>query len=354
VKAALAIFRLQPAGGLEQHALRLAEALAARGWATTLVTTVAPARPPAGVAVRVIQARGHSNHGRLAAFAADARAEVAGADRAVAFHAIPGFDWVFLADPSRARPSWWRGLLPRYATYARLERAAFAPPSPTRVLCLSTAQLEGVAANDGTERKRLVRLPPTLDPPIATEADITPGAKAAARAALGVPADGPLWLWVGLQPNTKGLDRALAALALSPNARLLVCGLGAEAVNGAKPPRVSWLGLQPAEGVRQAMIAADLLVHPARADVTGGVILEAMAQGLPVVVTDVCGFAEHVRAANAGVVLPAPLGPTDLSRALAGITPAQLAAWSANALTYARQPGLFSGLAHAVDLIVRG
>ena len=51
----------------------------------------------------MIAARGSTNHGRLAAFAEDSARTIARRfDRTVAFHAIPGFDAIFCADPSRA------------------------------------------------------------------------------------------------------------------------------------------------------------------------------------------------------------------------------------------------------------
>src|SRR5581483_840094 len=88
-RIALVVFRLEPAGGLEQHCLRLARILASRGAAVTLMATRAPASPPPpGVRIELIAARGRTNHGRLAAFAADAARAVAGRfERTVVFHA---------------------------------------------------------------------------------------------------------------------------------------------------------------------------------------------------------------------------------------------------------------------------
>jgi UDP-glucose:(heptosyl)LPS alpha-1,3-glucosyltransferase len=207
-----------------------------------------------------------------------------------------------------------------------------------------------------------VLLPPTVDRLRARPAP-TAEARAAARQALDLRGDGPVWLWIGLQPKTKGLDRALAALAAIPAARLIVSGLdpqsraGAAAVRDASRlgvgGRVTWLGFASEAQLAGAMAAADLLVHPSRADVTGTVILEAMAGGLPVVTTEVCGYGEHVVAADAGVVLGEPFGPAALQRALSGAAPEILAAWSANAAAYAARDDLFSGLDRAADLILK-
>ena len=361
-RTALVIFRLEPAGGLEQHCLRLARILAERGAAVTLVTTRGPVARIDGVGLQLIAARGRSNHGRLAAFAADAARAVSGRfDRSVAFHAIPGFDMVFCADPSRAAPTALRALLPRYRTYAELERGALAPGDAARVLTLSSAQRAAFLANHAVPPERLALLPPTVD---ARRARPTPdpAARAAARTALALPGDAPVWLWIGLQPQTKGLDRALAALAAIPAARLIVSGLDPKGAAGAAMARlagrlgvagrVRWLGFASEAQLSQAMAAADLLVHPSRADVTGTVILEAMANGLPVVTTAVCGYGEHVVKAGAGVVLAEPFRAAALAEALRAATPQTLAGWSAAASAYASDPALYSGLEVAADLIL--
>jgi len=58
--------------------------------------------------------------------------------------------------------------------------------------------------------------------------------------------------------------------------------------------------------IPDVMRAGDCLVHPAYREVAGKVILEAVVNGLPVLVTDVCGYAHHVELAGAGRVLPTP------------------------------------------------
>jgi UDP-glucose:(heptosyl)LPS alpha-1,3-glucosyltransferase len=361
VRVALAIFRLSPAGGLEQHALRLAAILTARGAAVTLITTRPPAKAPAGVAIEVIPARGRTNHGRLARFAAGAATSAAGRfERRVAFHAMPGFDVIFCADPSRGRPRGLHGVLPRYRVYASLERRALA--GARRFLCLSSAQLQAFAEQNPTARDRLVLLPPTIDRRRANPDARGPETRRAARQRLGLDADARVWLWLGLQPRTKGLDRALRALAAIPEARLLVCGLPPQsrAAGGIRrlarrsrvADRLTWLGFVDDSGLASAMAAADLLAHPSRADVTGTVILEAMANGLPVITTAVCGYGEHVAAAGAGVVLPEPFAQGALTGALAAATPEALAAWSAKALAYASRDELFTGLDRAADVIL--
>jgi len=361
VRIALAVFRLAPAGGLEQHALRLAQILTRRGARTTMITTQPSAQTPPGVEIELVASRGSTNHGRLAAFAEDAGRAVAGRfDRSVAFHAIPGFDAIFCADPSRAAPDGARRWLPRYRTYADLERRALAGGDGP-VLMLSSAQLQGFAANNPGAPPRLKLLPPTVDRLRADPTAATSEAQAAARQALAL-GDGPVWLWMGLQAKTKGLDRVLHALPAASDARLLVCGLDPASRGGADAlklagrlgveSRVRWLGFVSDRALGEAMAAADLLVHPSRADVTGTVILEAMASGLPVITTALCGYGEHVLNADAGFVLAEPFNAAAFDLALTQATPQALAAWSVNALAYAGRDELFSGLERAADLIL--
>src|SRR6516164_7078119 len=111
---ALACRALDLPGGREHQCLAIAAALAARGHAVTILCSAPPAAAPPGVSLERFVARGWTNHGRLAAFAADAASAASGRfDRTVAFHLVPGFDLVFCAELPRARSSpLWR-LSPR-------------------------------------------------------------------------------------------------------------------------------------------------------------------------------------------------------------------------------------------------
>jgi UDP-glucose:(heptosyl)LPS alpha-1,3-glucosyltransferase len=94
-----------------------------------------------------------------------------------------------------------------------------------------------------------------------------------------------------------------------------------------------------------------VLAHPARVDVTGGVILEALTNGLPVVATDCCGFSTHVAASGAGKVISAAFEPNAFVAALRAVCGAENAEMSRRGVAYGESPDLFSGLAKACDLI---
>jgi len=150
--------------------------------------------------------------------------------------------------------------------------------------------------------------------------------RAAMRRSLDLANDELLLLFVGSGFITKGLDRAIRALA---NMRAAQPGLRARLLVVGQDKRrrfvrlgrrlgvadcVSFLGGR--EDVPELLLAADLLVHPALVEAAGIVILEALVAGLPVVVTDVCGYAPHVEAARAGIVLSSPFSQDALDRAL--------------------------------------
>ena len=104
--------------------------------------------------------------------------------------------------------------------------------------------------------------------------------------------------------------------------------------------------------VPEWMLAADLLVHPARSENTGAVLLEALTNGLPLLASDVCGFAFHIERANAGQLLTSPFSQTQFNQLLqeTAYSP-YLSQWSANGLKYAAEKDLYSCHDKARELI---
>ena len=78
--------------------------------------------------------------------------------------------------------------------------------------------------------------------------------------------------------------------------------------------RVFFLGART--DVPDLLCAADLLVHPARNEAAGIVLLEALCCGTPVLCTGNCGYAEQTAESGAAVVLKRPFSQKHLNRAL--------------------------------------
>jgi UDP-glucose:(heptosyl)LPS alpha-1,3-glucosyltransferase len=133
--------------------------------------------------------------------------------------------------------------------------------------------------------------------------------RGAARAELGCRARDTLFLFVGSGFARKGLGAAIDALATAnqPSFRLAVVGRDraqASFVERAKArgmaERVSFVGGK--EDVRPYYAAADCLILPSRYDPFPNTALEALAMGLPVIVSSHCGAAEIVSAGASGWV----------------------------------------------------
>jgi UDP-glucose:(heptosyl)LPS alpha-1,3-glucosyltransferase len=122
-----------------------------------------------------------------------------------------------------------------------------------------------------------------------------------------VPSDGGIVCFVGWEWQRKGLPQAIAivsALRVSrPKLEFWVVG--------PKPAEILPLFADWTDGYRLLgwrednayFSEVDVLLHPAIAEPYGMVISEAMAARVPVVISDVCGAAEHV-SQEAGSVLP--------------------------------------------------
>lgn len=122
-------------------------------------------------------------------------------------------------------------------------------------------------------------------------------------------------LQVGSDFSRKGVGRSIAAVAALPEAirrqtQLFVVGQDKPRAFAAQAER---MGVKEnvhffagRDDVAHLMAAADVLLHPAKQEAAGIVLVEAIAAGLPVLVTEVCGYAPHVSAAGCGVVLSEP------------------------------------------------
>jgi glycosyltransferase involved in cell wall biosynthesis len=121
----------------------------------------------------------------------------------------------------------------------------------------------------------------------------------------------PLLLFLGRLSWKKGLDRLLAALVEVPRATLAVAGYDEEGWRARLELQAKDLGIDhrvvqlgPVQGADKAGLLhlADALVLPSFSENFGNVVLEAMAAGLPVVVTPQVGLAGVVQQHRAGVV----------------------------------------------------
>lgn len=172
------------------------------------------------------------------------------------------------------------------------------------------------------------------------------------RASFGLPADVPLALFVGdIRTPRKNLETVLRALALAPEIHLAVAG----SVTGSPYPELARsLGvsqrvvfLDKVSRIPALMRAVDFFVFPSRYEAHPLVVLEAMASGLPAIVSGNFGAEDFL--GDGGEILKDPNDVTALgtimnelvnnpakrrSMALAGRDRALAMQWSTMAATY--------------------
>lgn len=147
----------------------------------------------------------------------------------------------------------------------------------------------------GADPGKLIRYPFTSlheddvrkTPPTATE-------KAKLRGEFGLPADRRIAVACGRFIESKGFDELIKASQSVPELLIVICGdeptaeyVDLIAKNTVKNVRL--LGFQSKDTLKDLFAACDFFVLPTKTDVWGLVVNEAMASGLPVITTDMCG-----------------------------------------------------------------
>jgi UDP-glucose:(heptosyl)LPS alpha-1,3-glucosyltransferase len=106
------------------------------------------------------------------------------------------------------------------------------------------------------------------------------------------------------------------------------------------------------DDVQHFMLAADLLLHPSYTENTGTVLVEALASGLPVLASAVCGYGFHVECAKAGMLIPSPFRQETFNAMLLEIMrSANLKHWKINGMDYISRTDVFSLAERAADVI---
>jgi glycosyltransferase involved in cell wall biosynthesis len=164
----------------------------------------------------------------------------------------------------------------------------------------------------------------------------------------------PRYLYVGALIERKNPGRLLEAFARLEQGTLTVVGAGPleDGLRAAAPAGVVFTGRLTPEGVREQLLAADVLVAPSLEEPQGQQVLEALASGRPVVATRVGGPAEVVGEDCGVLVDPLDVAAiADGMRAAAELpVPCQAAVQAASAHDRALQAGRIDALlAEVID-----
>jgi UDP-glucose:(heptosyl)LPS alpha-1,3-glucosyltransferase len=369
MQLAFVLYKYFPFGGLQRDFMRIALECQRRGHAIRVYTMIWEGDIPEGFEVLIAPVKALFNHKRNEKFTAWVEADLARrpVDRVIGFNKMPGLDVYYAADPcfEDKAQTLRNGLYRRWGRYKHFsdyERAVFAPESKTEVLMISEVQQPLFVKHYATPAKRFHLLPPGIAADRRAPANAAE-IRAEFRREFKLGDDDLLLVQIGSGFKTKGLDRSLKAVAALPRelkkrTRLIVIGQ-----DDPKPflLQMKALGisdqvdiLKGRSDIPRFLLGADLLIHPAYNENTGTVLLEALVAGLPVLVTDVCGYAHYIAEAASGRVLPSPFEQDALNQMLAGMLAdaAARARWSGNGLAYADSADLYSMPQHAADVIL--
>ncbi len=364
---AFCLYKHFPYSGLSLDMLRIANECIQRGHKATVFTGSWEGEVPEGLEVILIKHFGLTNHTRAHSFHRKLRKQLEGHsyDVVVGFNKIPGLDIYYCGDycyvgRSFLRHSWFYRFTPRFLYFSNFERGVFDASSKTNILSLSDREKLIYQQYYLTQDSRFLCLPPTLEKARWARLDKLPS-RESLRISLGIKDDENLVLLIGSGFQTKGLDRAIVALAALPEdllAKTKLFVVGQDKVDNFQRlakrhgvyEQIHFLGGR--KDVPALMKAGDMLLHPAYAETTGGVLLEAIVSGLPVLATPVCGYAPHIKTAEAGHVLRKRFSQSELNEKLHEmLLSEEKETWRQNGLQYGQNPSLYVMPQRAVDFI---
>ncbi len=310
-KLALLLYRYFPYGGLQKDFLGITKELLARGHEIKVYTRSWEGDVPENLDVVELGEKGFSNYSKNKTYVSKALSSLQHffPDIVFGFNKIPGLDLYFAADTCFAKQSLKKSPLQKYTRRYRqsmeFEKEVFSRDSKSKILLLNEIQSQDFQDIYSTQLERLTLIPPGIEKNWNLHESINITEK------FNLPKNEKIILFVGSDFSRKGLDRAILGIShlLNQNisATLLVLG------DDNKGPyekiikklslndRVIFLG--PRKDVASFMKSSHLLVHPAREEAAGNIIIEALVSGLPSLVSSEVGFSTEVLKHKSGMVV---------------------------------------------------
>lgn len=309
--------------------------------------------PDANIKVHVMKTTGLFNYQRYQKFISQVHEAIRNAgdfDFIFGYNRMAGLDAHFAADPcfierAHKQRSFLYRLLPRVKWFAECERVIFAKEANTEILIVSEGEKAHFQHWYQTPSERFHYIPPFLSAERFKLQD-KQWMRKHLRDTFSFGQDDFVFMLTGSGFHMKGLDRAIHAMAALPKEMLSRVRLLAVGQDNPKPFETMAKKLGVAKNlvvskgrpdIPQLMQGADVCIHPAYRENTGLVILEALACGAPMLVTESCGYAKHVAKANAGIVIEMPFEQDKFNQAfLMMIESPNKTEWAKNGLAHAK------------------
>ena len=297
---AFSITEYFPFGGAQQDFFAVASAIAKRGHKISIITTGWQGERDSNWTFFLLEQKTQTNHGRLQELS-DYVVELKQQqqfDAVIGFTRMTGLDIYFAADNSFIATNYkgLKRLLPRYRTYAHIERSLFANKD-LKTFFLTEKQQNQYHSCLPLNSNNCVILPVCVDKVFQYTEQKWQEARRWRQSGL-IDQNRIVLLFVAADFKTKGLDRiinALGQLDEHKQAKFSLWIVGGGKIEKYKEklerlPQIDYKFWGGQADMAQFYLAADYLIHPARKEAAGMVIAEAMAARLPIYITDICGY----------------------------------------------------------------
>jgi UDP-glucose:(heptosyl)LPS alpha-1,3-glucosyltransferase len=368
MKLAFVLFKYFPFGGLQWKCLRIANVCHQRGHQIDIYTMSWEGEKPEEFNIHLIDVKAKQNHKKYAEFHEKFKdlIDAGKFDAIVGFNKMPGLDVYYAADPCYQEKSetlrpWYYKYTARYRFFSKFERSIFHSETTTELMMISSNEMAYFSKHYQTPEKRFHLLPPGINknrirPENAMEI------RADFRQEFAIKEDELVCLMIGSDFTRKGLGRSILALAALPESlrektKLIIIGSD-------KPDKFNRLAAQNGisrqltilsgrDDVPRFLLGSDMFLHPAYSEAAGNVIIEAIIAGLPVLITDVCGYAHHVTNSQAGQLIASPFQQESMNEMLESmlLSQADRRQCQNNGIAYSQTEDLYSLQDVAADII---
>ena len=324
-KFVLIIFKYFPYGGAQRDLLQLAKKLCKKNL-VEIVCMDWDGSPPKekNISIKIIQSNCFFNYRRYLEFKNKASQYIENRTDVVSisFSKISGFDFYYAADSCFANKNknFLKNLSPRYKFFHEEEFQIFNPTSKTKILSISKKENEIYKSIYKTSESKFIFIPPYIDKNFFIESS-----KSISSINRYFKKNNKLLIFIGSGFKTKGLDRAIIAFSSLPenirnNFNFAIFGKDKE-----KSYRklIARYGLDDSikifhghDNVPQLMREASALIHPARYENTGLILIESLSQNLPIITTNNCGYSSYVQDDKKSIVLNSPFSQQELNLSL--------------------------------------
>ena len=218
-------------------------------------------------------------------------------------------------------PARLRRLLLRHQVLLRAERNYFTQHAPRAVICTSQREADDLADIYGVARELTHVLPNGFDGEVFS-VERARSLRRDVRAEIGATEADQVVLVVANEWHRKGLGVLLDAVAQLDDPRVRIDLVGRQAPTDylrvaaglGLGERLHWHG--PSSDVARYFAAADVFALPATYEPFGIVVVEAMASGVPVVVSALAGASSAITDGVSGLLLDDPQDSAALAAAL--------------------------------------